>query len=382
MKQGAFTRLRIEKNIVTRVVRTLKGKGDFIVRAGQEVVPEEIIGSATASSGFRTLNLSSLLSVPPQEADKYLKRKIGERIYKGELLALRPGWLIAGKKVITAPTDGVLEILNNRTGELKISFLPKKINLPAGVYGIVEGVNSEKGQAIIRTEVSRVHGVCGSGRSRDGSLHILGGKDDLISKSKLEVNYNGQVLVGGSLIYKDAISAAISGGASGIITGGIGAGDYKGMAGGHLTFPKKLPNDIGVSVVVCEGFGSVSMGADIFGFLSEYEGKFVFIDGDKATVTLPSLAFSSLVKVRNTKLPELQVDDLSEGLTQVLAASELGVGFKVRIVGNSYYGEQGKVLDIDNSLTLLPSGVRAYLATVETRTRKIRVPVANLEIIM
>ncbi|MCL5784583.1 MAG: hypothetical protein M1142_04505 [Patescibacteria group bacterium] len=366
---------------MTRVVRTLKGKGDFIVRVGQEVMPAEIIGSATFSSGFRTLNLSSLLSVPPAQAEKYLKRRIGEKIYKGELLALKQGWL-AGKMVITSPTDGVLELVNNRTGELKISFLPKKVDLPAGVYGVVEGINPEKGQVIIRTEVSRVHGVCGSGRSRDGSLHVLGEKDDLISENKLEANYDGQVLVGGSFIYKDGISAAISSEVSGIITGGISAEDYKGIAGGYLAFPKKFPNDIGVSIVVCEGFGSIPMGQDIFGFLAEYEGKFVFIDGDKATITLPSLISSSLTKVKNTKLPPFQADDLSAGLDQVLAASELGVGFNVRVVGSSYCGEQGKVLAIDDSLTLLPSRVRAYLATVETKTRKIRVPVANLEIIM
>lgn len=380
MKHLVYGRLRIEKDVITRVIRTLRGKGDLVVNIGQQVTPEEIIGSATVSAGFRTLNLSNILSVPPHEVEKLLVRKIGERIYKDELLAFKKGWLFGNKKVITAPTDGVLDFLNNKTGELKIAFLPKKINLPAGVYGIVEAVDKQKGQAVIRTQASRLHGVFGSGRSRDGTLHILSKKDGLISKNMVNASYDQYILVGGSLFFKDAITTSISNGVSGVITGGINAKDYRGMAGGRLVFPKKLYNDIGISVVVCEGFGSIPMGDDIFSLLSEYEGKFVFIDGNKATVGLPSYSGASLNKIKNSKLPE-QINSLEDkDYTKVI--SELNVGCKVRIVGNSYLGEQGKLLAVNDSLTLFPSGVRDFLATIETARRKIQVPVANLEVMM
>lgn len=380
MKHFAPARVRVEKDVVTRVVRVLKGKGTLNVSVGQQVSPEEIIGSATISSGFRTLNLSTLLSVPPQDVEKYLTRKLGQRIYKDELLAFKKGWLFGGKKVVTAPTDGILDFLNNKTGELKIVFLPKVERLPAGVYGIVEVVDKERGQVIIRTEVSRVYGMFGSGRFRDGTLHILGKEDDMISKSAIQTEYDDYILVGGSLFFKDAISSAISIGVNGIITGGINAEDYRGMAGGRLVFPKKLDNDIGISVVVCEGFGSIPIGDDIFEILEEYEGKFVFIDGNKALISLPSPRSSSLIKVKNTKLPKLQ--DIALDMDRANLIAELSVGLKVRIVGNSYLGEQGKLLAVNNSLTLLPSGIRGYLATVETARRKIQVPVANLEIII
>lgn len=382
MKFSAPQNLRVEKNVVTRVRRILRDKGQFNVKAGQEVAPDDIIGSAEVASGFRILNLSALLSVPPKDVEKHLKRKVGQRIYKGELLAFKEGWLLADKKVITAPTDGVLDFLNNQTGELRISFFPRKADLPAGVFGVVEIVDSERGQAIIRTQVSRVHGMFGSGRSREGSLHILGKQDDLISKAKIGVNYDGQVLVGGSLVFKDVIPVMISAGICGIITGGINAGDYRGIAGGRLEFPKKMDNDIGISIIICEGFGSIPIGLDIFEILSEYEGKFVFIDGNKALINLPSFSSSSLAKVKNTRLPELQPNDLTEGLERTKEVSELKVGLRARIVGNSYLGEQGKILAIDDSQTLLPSKIKAYLATIETKRRKIQVPIANLEIIM
>lgn len=379
MSYFAPYRLRVEKDVITRVTRILKGRGNLCVSVGQEVTPEEIIGSGEIPSGFRTLDLAAELSVSPQEVKKFLARDLGQRIYKDELLALKKGGLFARKKVVVAPTDGILDFLNDKTGELKISFLPRKVSLPAGVYGIVERVDKEREQVIIKTQVSRVHGVFGSGKPRDGILHILGKRGDLVSKSAMQTKYVDHILVGGSLFFKETISSAISAGVSGIITGGINAGDYKGMSGGRLVFPKKLDNDIGISVVACEGFGSIPIGSDIFRFLSEYEGKFVFIDGNKALINFPSSSSSSLIKVKSTALPQL--GNLMEEVDHTKSIAELKVGSDVRIVGNFYLGEQGMILSIDNSLTLLPSKIKTYLATVETTDRKIQVPVANLEII-
>lgn len=382
MKYTAPLRIRVERDVVARVARTLDGKGELNAVVGQQVAPDEIIGTASVTAGFRTINLSTQLKVAPQEVEKYLTRKIGQRIYKGELLALRKSWLLGGKKMIIAPTDGVLDFLNPKTGELKIIFLPRKVKLPAGVYGIVEAVNEEKGQVIIRTQVSRIHGVMGSGGCREGILHILSRKDDLVSKSVLEPNDTEHILVGGGLFFRDTISAAISLGVNGIITGGINAADYNAMAGGRIVFPKKLDIDIGVSLVVCEGFGSIPVGDDIFNILQEYQGRFVFIDGNKALISLPSAYSSSLVKVKSTQLPPLQNNGLNEDIRVPQELVELKAGLRVRIVGNSYPAEQGKLLAVNNSLTLLPSGVSCYLATIETARRKIQVPVANLEVMM
>lgn len=382
MKYFVPLRLRLEKEVVTRVVRDLRGKGQINVRVGQEVQPSDIIGSSAVSAGFRTLNLAQLLSVSPQSVEQYLAKVLDQRIYKGELLASKKSWALGGKTVVTAPTDGVLDFLNTKTGELRIAFLPKKIDLPAGVYGVVEGVDPQKGQVVLRTLTSRIHGILGSGRPRDGILHILGKKDDLINKDKISVKYDGQILIGGSLLFKDAISAAISEGIEGIITGGINAKDYKAMAGSRLMFPKKIDNDIGISIIACEGFGSISIGSDIFDQLLQYEGKFVFIDGNKALICLPSFTSSSMVKVKNSSLPQLPSSNINQNFDKLVEDVELKAGLKVRIVGNSYMGEQGIILAIDQSITLLPSGARNYLATIETARRKIQVPVANLEIIM
>lgn len=240
MKPFAPVTLRVEKDVITRVKRILRGVGQLKCKVGQVVTPPEIIGSATLSAGFRILDLATLLAVSPQDVKNFLVKKLGEKIYKDELLAYKKEGLLSGKKVVTSPTDGIVDFLNNKTGELRINFLPKKIDLPAGVYGVVERVDQEKEEVIIRVQVSRVHGVFGTGRLRDGILHVLGKKESLISQEAIQTKYDGHILVGGSLFYKETISAAISTGVSGLITGGLNAEDFRGMGNGRLVFPKLL----------------------------------------------------------------------------------------------------------------------------------------------
>lgn len=372
---------RIKKDVIIRVKRKLKGKGEIRVAEGQEVAPSDIIGVAYISAGFRTLNLADALKVSPAEVEKYMKRLIGQRIYVDELLAERSSFF-GGKKIVISPTDGILDFLNPKTGELRMSFLPKKEDLPAGVYGIVERVNKERGLVTIRTQASIVQGMFGSGRLRDGILHIISKRDELIGKSFLSLKYDGGILVGGSLVFKDAITAAISASVNGIITGGINAKDYKGMAGGRLSFPKKLDNDIGISVVVCEGFGSIPIGEDIYEILTHYGDKYVSIDGNRGVITLPSFESSSIIKVKNTKLPPAQDDSITTYDEYRSQEAEVKLSLKVRIIGNSYPGEQGRIMAVDKTETILPSGIKTFLITVETKRRKIQVPVANLEIIL
>lgn len=381
MKFFAPMRPRVEKDVIVRMRRSLKGKGTINVSKGQELTPADIIGSCHISAGFRTLNLAALLSVAPKEVPKYLVRSLGQKIYRGELLAKKGGTLFAREKIVTSPTDGILDFLNSETGDLRLTFLSKKHKLPSGVYGIVESVDPARGQVIIRTQVSIVYGIFGTGRVRDGILHIIGKRDELIIRSLITDRLTEQIIVGGSLVFKDAISAAISAGASGIITGGINAKDYRAMAGGRLVFPKKLDNDIGISIIICEGFGSIPIGLDIADVLRGYDGRFVAIDGNSGVINLPSFASSSLIKVRKSALAPIQDDSLyyEKGANRLLDLSE---GCKVRVIGASFMGEQGVVKVVDQTKTVLPSGIKTFMVTIETRARKLKVPVANCEVIV
>lgn len=378
MKLLTCKRLRVEKDIIVRVRRILKGEGKILISEGREVMPEEIIGTSTQFRGFRTMNLSNLLRVKPSDVSKYIKRAVGQRIYKDELLAFKKGALFTADKVITSPTDGILDFINNLTGEVRISLLPKKIALPAGVYGVVEKVDEKIGLCLIRAQVTKIYGIFGIGRIRDGTLKMVTKRDGIISKAMISPNFDNYILAAGSLQSKDTLHSAISAGVNGLIIGGINATDYKDVLGGHISFQRKLDEDMGVSLVICEGFGAIGLGEDIDEILKKYDGKFISIDGNNACISLPSYLSSSMIKVRATKLPGDLAGSVSKSQEEL---TEIHDGVKVRIIGASFTGEQGQVVSQDQTESLLPSQIRSNMVTVETKRRKIRLPFQNLEIV-
>src|SRR3990167_5451365 len=198
----APVRFRLEKDVIVRIQRHLLGKGVINVSVGSQVSPQDIIGTSQVLSGFRIINISENLGISPKDTENFLKRKVGERIYKGELLAEKVD-VLGRKKIVTSPNDGTLEHLNEETGDLRITFLSKKVELPAGVFGIVEDIDKIKGKVIIKTQASIVHGMFGTGRVRDGILHLVGKRDQLIDKSFSTPSLDGKIIVGGSLVFKD-----------------------------------------------------------------------------------------------------------------------------------------------------------------------------------
>lgn len=375
----ANNRLRIVRRRVKYITRCVGPNFQIKITPKQEVKPSDIIAQGLLLPGFRNLNISQVLQVSPKEIKTYLQRQIGQKIFKGELLVFKPATLISPKKVLVSPTDGVLEHIDEKTGELRMSFIPKSVSIPAAVFGVVEEVDQTGGKVIIKTEVTEIFGVFGSGKTREGILHVLGRRGDLTGANRVLKEHQGNVLVSGGLIYKEAISAAISQGVNGLITGGINAKDYLSISGGELKFPRTSNTDIGTSVIACEGFGSIPLGQDIFDELNAFDGKFAIIDGNSGKVMLPSYDESCIIRVRKTALLK-DKKGLVEPLV-LLEAVEIKIGQLVRVIGAPFMGEQGKVISIDKTGTLLPSGINVIQLTIETLTRKIQVPHPNVEVL-
>ncbi len=374
------SRLRVRKGVVVHVKRIILGyeKRTISVKVGQEVHPEDVLAIGQATAGFRTIHLANNLEVDPKQALTYLKRKIGERIYEGEILAARDDLFGLRKKVLQAPTDGVLDVYDDTRGELKIKLLPQTFKLVSGLYGMVDKIEPTTGSIIIKSLVDIVYGVLGSGQERAGILKIYGNKEQLISSKQLTSNSKGQLIVGGGLVFIDAIEKAISLGVEGIISGGINARDYKSMVGGRWNIRNRKWSDVGVSVMITEGFGSIQIGDDIFSTLQKYDGRFCFLDGNRARIILPSNDQNSMMYVRKTQLPQGSFVE-SEPSQEMI---ELNIGITVRVVAGPWIGLSGIIKEIDQVSSLLPSGLSSIMVTIETKQRKLRLPFQNIEAIV
>lgn len=370
----ANSRQRVLSNRVVYVKRSLPGKVNITVSKNQEVIPYDVLGSSSINPGFFSINLAQKLGVSIGDALKYLQRPIGQTIFKGELLASKKGFF--GKTNILAPTDGVIESYSNQTGELRLKFIPRQKPLVAGVYGIIEEVNNQTGEILIKTLVTEIRGIYGTGNEKGGFLNVLGNRGDLVSEDQITPDLAGHILVSGSLIYGEALRQAAGHGIAGIISGGFNVDDFKSIAG-SIYLQSQSPQ-VSISIIGTEGFGLVPIGDDLFNLIKSYNDKFVFINGKERRLWLPSNSSDSILTLRKTALPKKDLP--MPGLPE-LNTEPIKVGFKVRIIWPPFMGSQGKIVSIDKSVTVLESGISTYLLTIETPSRKIKVPYTNIEII-
>lgn len=376
MNLTANIRPRIIKDNVIHISRKINGQGELTAQVGMEVAPHDILGKASVSSGYSVINLAKRLDESPLGAQKLLQRPVGSTIFKGELLAEKKSLIF--KKTIISPTDGVIDQYDLSSGDLRLKFLAKPVPLTSGVYGIVDQVDKEKGSVLIRTLATVIYGVYGSGEQRGGDLHIIGDQHSIIQASQITQQMYAQILVGGALVYADALKKAVFSGVQAVITGGLNITDFKSIVG-SLDPKARLEEDVGFSVIATEGFGPLPFGDDVYPILKQFDGKFVFADGNSKRLILPSNTQNSLLIVRKTVLP---FGNSLSNLPPEIILEELKKGQNVRVIWPPLMGQQGIVLAIDQSPTLLESGISTVMVTIETAHQKAKVPFPNLEIVI
>lgn len=376
MTQSLFAnrRIRIKPSICMLVKRKLKGPGTLIAVKNVEVSPHDVLGHYKMTLGFTKLNLAQQLSVSTEEVPKHLKKAVGETVFKGELIAIKKG--IFGSSQVISPTDGIFQSLDKATGEATFKLVPKDVALTSGVFGVVQDVDHQKGEVTIKSMMTEVYGVYGTGNEKEGFINVISGPADLVDKRQINDSHKGQIIVAGSLIMEATIKQALNCGVTGIICGGLNMDDYISMAI-SLNPQKRVGTEIGISIVASEGFGILPLGDDFYEILSKHAGRFGIIQGNLGRILLPSDDPNSILSCRKVELPLKE----ALGVRPELSIGEIKKGSKVRLIAPPFMGAQGEVLEIDGNPTKLESGISTYLLTVGTRIKKVKVPFSNVEII-
>lgn len=367
-------RVRINPNTCIIIRRKLEGRGNITANIRDEVKPDDVLGRSLISGGFSSINIANRLAVSPKEAFRYLQRPIGSKIFGGELLAMKKQ--LFGKKVVTAPTDSLIDSYNDRSGELRLKYLPKEVPLTASVYGVVEQINKYTGEVLIKSIVTEVFGMLGAGHERSGILHLSGSASELVQPNQIIEKYKDFIVVVGGLIYGENLRKAVTIGVKGLIAGGINFSDFRSVGGKILTKSDR-PSDVGITLLATEGLGPIKVGDDIYNLLKQFDGRFVFLSGTETKIVLPSLSQDSILSCRKYSFPDVsKVDHRPE-----LRVDTIKMGSTVRIIWPPFMGYQGKVVAIDQTPTVLKSGASTFLITVATTFQRIKVPFPNVELI-
>jgi len=365
--------LKVQANTTVIKSRILPISGQVLVKEGDVVNYDTIIATTNIPGIPYISRTSSILGVDPDEVEDFLICKIGDPITKGELLAKYKGFLGFFSRTCESPTTGVLEGISPITGCVTIREPDTVVDLDAYIPGIVTKVFPNIGVEI-ETNASFIQGIFGIGGEIHGELKISvdDRKSDLTAQDISEED-KGKILIGGSMITKEALYSAQKFGVAGLIAGGIDDKELMEFLGYEIGVAITGQENIGLSLIITEGFGKIAMSERSFNLLKSREGKMVSATGEtqiRAGVMRPEIIIPSGEKSTN------------EEKDKELLTGGMGINTLVRIIREPYFGTIGKISDLPVELQQIESGSMVRVMEVELDGGdKVIVPRANVELI-
>lgn len=364
--------LTVSKDIVVRRTRRLPIKGEVLVKVGDKVDPNKAVARAMLPGLLQTVKVSDMLGVEAKEIKGYLQVKEGDGVSKGQLVAQTPGILNRWfKQSAICDFDGTVESISELTGSMLVREAPIPVDISAYIQGTVADIMADEG-AIVETRGAMVQGIFGVGGERHGSIRVAtSSPSEVLDVAHIKADDAGKILVGGSGVTQEALARATEVGVIGIVVGGVKDSDLISFLGYDIGVAITGQENIGLTLVVTEGFGYLNMADRTFSLLKSIEGQSASINGAtqiRAGVIRPEL---------------IAPNEAATGDTHVATSGqELGTGASIRIIREPYFGLLGTVTDLPAQLVVLESGteVRVLKAKLETG-EEVTVPRANIEII-
>lgn len=367
--------LKVTEGMVIEKERRLPLEGEVLVQAGATVKAEDVVAKADLPGNVQLLNVANLLSVPPEEIAEYMLKPIGETVSKDEIIATTKGIFGIFKSQARSPIDGTIESVSDVTGQVILREPPVPVEVKAYTDGTVTETVPNEG-VTVETYGTYIQGIFGVGGETVGNLTIVAeSPSDELSAEQILPEHRDNILVGGSLVTTEAIQKAIQQGVKGIIAGGIDDADLRELLGYELGVAINGSEEIGITIVITEGFGSIAIAEQTFTLLKAREGMKTSINGAtqiRAGVVRPEIVIPLLSETRES-IPDT-VDGASEGV--------LEVGSSVRIIREPYFGQLGRVTELPVELQNLETEAQVRVLRVELADgQQTTLPRANVEAI-
>ena len=365
--------LRVSRRTLLRRRRLLPIAGELRVEVGDTVTARQVVAETFMPGDVIPVNLANGLSLPPADVPECVTVRVGDPVAEGDVLARTKGIFGLFRREYRSRHAGTVETISEVTGQLILRGAPEPVHTLAFLPGQVVEVIADRGVEI-ETEASFVQGIFGIGGETFGRLCMAcATPDEPLAAERIGPDMAGCVIVGGARVTAAAIRRAVEVGAVGLVSGGIDDEDLKGCLGYDLGVAITGSEDIGLTLIVTEGFGDIAMAARTFDLLRSREGSEASIDGTtqiRAGVMRPVLV-----------IPVDETVPAIESSAQ-RASGLLAIGRPVRIIRDPSFGLIGKVHRLPAEPQVLASGSRARVLEVETESgARLTVPRATVELI-
>lgn len=335
------------------------------VAQGQMVKAMEVIAIAEMPDERRLFDVVKELRLNPKDVFKVIKRREGEVVHNGDVIAERSTLFGLRKKRITAPFDGRIAWIGE-DGQVLLEGGLKRIEIMASSPGRILTIEPGE-QAVIESHGAVIEVAWGTGGLVWGTIKVMDTSPSFNTDAgRFNIDHRGAIIVIGSPLTQQFLNEAIDIRVKGIIASSI-----------HSSMIPVVEK-AGFPIAITQGFGQLPMSERILGMLNQYNGREIAMD----------MGQSFLDRDSRQNRPEIIIP-VSGGSTkpedrqaeQRVEQNALRVGERVRILQNPHMGEIGTVTAIPEGPRQIESGLwlPGALIEVAASTRPVFVPFANLQ---
>ena len=327
--------LRIAEKTKVASQRTLPLLGDVVVKKGDVLKAEDVVARTHLPGKVHAINAVNRLGIQPKDLREYMLKKEGDPVQKDEPIAETKPWVKMLKAILHSPITGTIESISTVTGQVLLREPPKPIQVHAYIDGTVTEVIEKEGVAV-ETTASFIQGIFGVGGETVGELAIAVNKpDDILTADRIQPAYKDKIIVGGAFIQHDVIDKAKKAGVRGIIVGGFDDEDLKKLLGYDLGVAITGSEEIGITLIITEGFGKIQMAQRTFELLKSRAGAKTSING--ATQIRAGVVRPEIIIPHNTT-GKTSGEELDKPIGRGME-----IGDQVRIIRVPYFGKIGKI---------------------------------------
>lgn len=363
--------LTVTDSTVIRRRRILPLPGTVLVNVGDRVRSNQPVARAELPGKVYPLNLANQLGVAPDEIKDYLIKKEGDAVQKDEILAENKPLIKWFKTEIRSPVTGKVESVSTVTGQVLLREPPRVLELLGYVDGTVVEIHPQQG-VTIECLCSLVQGIFGIGGETYGELVMaVASPDEALTPAQVKPDMKGKIVVGGSFLPADTMVKAKEVGVAGLVVGGIHDKDLRALLGYDLGVAITGSEQVGFTLILTEGFGTIPMAQKTFALLSAHAESKASISGAtqiRAGVIRPEII-----------IPQTEIQ---AGTITQPQRSGICMGDLVRIIRDPLFGKIGEVSALPSDLTKIPTESEVRVLEVRFPDGQVAViPRTNIEVI-
>jgi hypothetical protein len=356
-----------------RIVKTrrLPLKGEVVVKVHDHVSAETVVARTELPGNVQPVKAASILGVHQQDLLEYMLKQEGEAVARDEVIAASRSFFGLFKSQVKSPVQGTVESVSPVTGQVILREPPIPVEVQAYIDGTVTEVIPGEG-VVVETVGAFIQGIFGIGGEVHGTLELAVDDPSIeLTSEQLKPEHQGKVVVGGSRVTRETIDRARSLGVRAIVIGGLDDQDLRAILGYDLGVAITGHEDLGLTVVVTEGFGRMTMAARTFELLSRFRGKQVSVNG--ATQIRAGVMRPEIVIPLEGGSAGIQAEAENQGLT---------IGSPIRVIRMPNFGRLGEVVDLPSELMPLETEARVRVLRVRFGDgQEVVLPRANVEAI-